>query len=155
MSRTIGQLKKDPRSKSKKQSQFLDKLSDYVSVTRACKVTKIPRSTIYQWIKDDPEFKARFEDACELALASLEDEAVRRAFEGVNKPVYQQGQKVGTVKDFSDTLMIVLLKARAPDKYKDRFAGELSGINGKDLPAPQVNVYNNAPPLARSEDEIG
>lgn len=127
MSRTIAH---DKRPKSKKQQEFLAKLEDYASVTKAAKLSKIPRRTIYQWIEDDETFKAKFEKSCIIAVGVLEDEAVRRAYDGTLKPVYQGGKLAGKVREYSDTLLIVLLKARAPEKYKDRFQGELSGPNG-------------------------
>jgi hypothetical protein len=133
MPRAIAQIKKDKRSKAKKQNEFLECLTEIVSVTRAAKKARIGRRTVYDWIKNDASFKEKFNEACEVATARLEDEVIRRAFEGTNKPVYQGGKKVGTIKEFSDTLAIVLLKARAPEKYKERFAGELSGQGGKDL----------------------
>lgn len=157
MPRTIGHPKKGKPSKKKQQADFIRWLEEYASVSRAAKKAKVPRSNIYEWLKVDPEFKTKFDEACELAIAALEDEAVRRAHEGTMKPIYQQGKKVGSVREYSDTLLIVLLKARAPQKYKDRFAGELTGKDGAPLsmmPAPQIKVYNVGPPLAGSEDEI-
>lgn len=133
MPRTIVHIKRDKRPKGKKQTEFITHLIDLVSVTRAAKKTRIGRQTVYDWIKNDPDFKIAFESACDIATAKLEDEAVRRAYEGTLKPVYQGGAKVGTIREYSDTLLIVLLKARAPEKYKDRFSGEISGKDGKDL----------------------
>lgn len=117
---TIVLLKKDKRSKKKRQSDFLTAFVDLVSITRACKKAKIPRQTIYDWKKSDKEFNENYEEAAKLALEALEDEAIRRAHEGVSKPVYHSGEKVGTVKEYSDTLMIFLLKARDPEKYRER-----------------------------------
>ena len=131
MPRAIRQLKRDKRTKKQQQSDFLAVFAEVVSVLRACKKTKVARSSIYDWLKKEPAFKAQFDEACELALAALEDEAVRRAFEGTNKPVYQSGKKVGTIREYSDTLMIFILKARAPEKYKER--QELTGKNGAPL----------------------
>lgn len=117
---TIVRNKKETRSVKKRQDDFLAAFVEFVSVTRACKKAKIPRQTVYDWKKNSPEFKKRYDEATNLALQALEDEAVRRAYEGVNKPVFQGGAKVGTIKEYSDTLMIVLLKARAPEKYRER-----------------------------------
>ena len=112
--------KKDARSKSKKQADFLLKLSEYVSISRACRSAKVSRSTVYRWLKTDNGFKEKYQEACGEALQRLEDEATRRAFEGLAKPVYYQGKKIGTVKEFSDTLLMALLKAKSPAKYRDR-----------------------------------
>lgn len=57
--------------------------------------------------------------ALDIGADSLEDEAVRRARDGYDKPVYQQGQCVGQVRKYSDTLMVFLLKGARPKKYRD------------------------------------
>ena len=49
-----------------------------------------------------------------------ETEAWRRGKAGVLKPVYQGGKKVGSVREYSDTLPILCSKARDPEKYRDR-----------------------------------
>jgi hypothetical protein len=41
-------------------------------------------------------------------------EAWRRAVKGCRKPVYQGGQLVGYVREFSDLLLIFLIKAARP-----------------------------------------
>lgn len=122
MPRTIVQ---DKRSKKKKQAIFLQYLIEFVSITRAAKKAKIGRQTVYDWVKNDQEFKPLYEAATEIAIEKLEDEAIRRANEGVVKPVYQGGKKVGSIREFSDTLLIFLLKGKKPDVYKDRFSGEI------------------------------
>lgn len=137
MGYTLAHQKKDKRRKKQRQEDFLDKLIEYVSISTAAKKAKVSRSDVYWWIKNDLDFKILYDQACELAVAKLEDEAVRRAYEGYNKPVYQGGKKVGTIKEYSDTLLIVLLKARAPEKYKDRH--EMSGPGGKDLFASKTD----------------
>ena len=53
------------------------------------------------------------------AISVLEDEAQRRAT-GFEEDVYYKGQKVGTVTKYSDKLMEILLKANAPEKYRER-----------------------------------
>jgi hypothetical protein len=130
--KTIAQLKRDQRSKKKKQADFLAHFSTLASVSRACKKARVPRSNVYLWLNDKSEktFNELYETACKEALGALEDEAVRRAYEGTTRPVYQGGKKVGSIREFSDTLLIVLLKARAPEKYKDRMQKELTGKDG-------------------------
>lgn len=135
MPRTIAH---DKRSKLKRQADFIEKFCECASIMKACRLSKMPRRTIYDWFKTDAAFKAKYDEAAIEAIGTLEDEAVRRAHEGVNKPIFQGGKKVGTVKEYSDTLLIILLKARAPEKYKDRFAGELSGPGGKPIQTERV-----------------
>jgi hypothetical protein len=61
----------------------------------------------------------------------LEQEARRRAHDGVRKPVYQGGKRVGYIQEYSDTLLIFLLKGLRPEKYRERF--EHSGAGGGPL----------------------
>ena len=143
MPRPIAQLKKDNRTKKKKQADFLTHFADVASVSAACRKAKVPRRTIYEWlhVKDDvyadEEFYNEYLKACKVAVAALEDEAIRRAHEGTLKPIYQGGKKVGTVREYSDTLLIFLLKGLAPERYKDRVHNEHTG---KDGAAIQQNV---------------
>lgn len=126
------------RSIVKQRQRVLSFYEETANIKRSCKSAKVPRRTFYNWLKDE-EFRKQFDESGAMALGVLEDEATRRAIEGTLKPVFQQGKKVGTIREYSDTLIIVLLKARAPHKYKERFASELTGKDGKELnPCPVV-----------------
>lgn len=83
------------------------------------------RMTMYRWRADDLEFAKAWDAALDIAGDMLEDEAIRRGFDGVLKPVYQGGVKVGSVREYSDGLAALLLKAHKPEKFRDRV--ELSG----------------------------
>lgn len=143
MPRTIRQHKAN-RSKKKQQSDFIKWFCDYASISRACRKAKVPRSTVYDWLKKDEDFKARYNESIEIAVAALEDEAIRRAHEGTNRPVYQGGKKVGSVREYSDTLMIFLLKGLAPDKYKDR----------QQVDSTNKNINFNTDVSKLSDDEL-
>jgi hypothetical protein len=134
---------------------FLEQFAELGSVTQVCTKLGIVRRTIYHWKQTDPEFAELFKEAEAMGLQALEDEAHRRAVLGVERPVYQGGKKVGTVQEYSDTLLIVLLKARAPHKYKERFAGELSGPDGRPLGSEMkiIHVQSNVP-LTHEEAEV-
>jgi hypothetical protein len=64
-------------------------------------------------------FAAAFRDASIRATEVLEAEAWRRAKEGVAEPVFQGGKQVGVVQRYSDQLLMFMLRARAPEKYRD------------------------------------
>lgn len=113
-----------------KLAQFLQVLADTANVSAAAKKIRIDRSHMYRLRGEDEEFAAAWDEAVKLGTAALEDEAVRRAKDGTLKPVFYQGVKVGTIREYSDTLLIFLLKARDPDKYADRVKKELSGPGG-------------------------
>lgn len=99
---------------------FLAALAETGNITRSCQKAKVPRQTAYDWKHADADFAQKWEAAVELGVDALEDEATRRAKEGTDKPVFHQGEQCGTIREFSDTLMVCLLKARRPDKFKER-----------------------------------
>ena len=90
------------------------------NVTKALDQSTYCRTAFYEWKKEDPEFAKRVDDAIEKGVDALESEAVRRARDGVDEPVYYQGSKCGVVRKYSDTLLIFLLKGKRPDTYRER-----------------------------------
>ena len=67
----------------------------------------------------------------------LEAEAYRRAVEGWVEPVgWYKGKAGGTVRRYSDTLLIFTLKGLLPDRYRDRVEGRsvLANIDLAQLP---------------------
>ncbi|MFV0679999.1 terminase [Ottowia sp.] len=98
------------------------------NVSRACKAVDISRQIAYQWRDLYPEFATAWEKAKAQGMEALEDEANRRAFEGFDEPVVYQGAITDTVKKYSDTLLIFLLKGGKPEKYRER--AEISGPGG-------------------------
>jgi hypothetical protein len=131
MSRTIAQSKADKRTVEKKQHDFLEKFCDLANITRAATATRIGRRTVYDWLENDKDFKVKFKKARKVAVGVLEDEAHRRAVEGIDKAIFYKGKRVKTkVKEYSDTLLIVLLKANAPKKYRERVQSQLTGPDG-------------------------
>ncbi|MHB8928933.1 MAG: terminase [Bacillota bacterium] len=113
-----------------KKEAFLLALSKCGIVSHACTMTRIPRQRVYKWRARSPKFAQAWDDAIQVSNEALEVEARRRAMEGVRKPVYQGGRRVGFVQDYSDTLLIFLMKGNMPDKYKDRVQQEHSGPGG-------------------------
>jgi hypothetical protein len=104
--------------------------AETANVRHTCAVTSIPRPTVYAWLKSDEAFRKAWDEAVELGTGALEDEAVRRAYHGVKKPVFYQGKKCGYIREYSDGMLWNLLKARRPEKYKDRVANEFTGKDG-------------------------
>lgn len=111
----------------KKQEAFLAALAQRGNVSEACQAAGIGRRTVYQWRDADKDFAAAWDGALDEAADTMEREAFRRAVEGTEKPVFQQGQEVGRIREYSDTLLIFLLKAARPEKYRERQQIEQSG----------------------------
>lgn len=93
---------------------------------------KITRAKINLMREIDPDFDDRWIEAEESFKDLLEEEAVRRAVEGVEKGVYFKGECVDTERVHSDRLLELLLKANRPEKFKDSKM-ELTGAGGKPL----------------------
>ena len=119
-----------------KRAAFLSAYAQLGNLSAAAKIAGTERRKHYVWLKDK-RYKAAFADAEEQATERMEQEGWRRAVVGTDKPIYHKGQKIDTLKEFSDVLLIFLLKARRPDKYRERY--EYSGPGGV---APfQVTIY--------------
>lgn len=103
----------------KKIEAFLNVLSQTGNVSRACASAGIGRMTAYEWKRDDKGFAQAWEDAIEAGTDNLAQEAIRRAHEGVDEPVYYKGEVCGAVRKYSDTLLIFLLKSHRPAVYKE------------------------------------
>ncbi len=109
------------------QPDFIAALRRTGNVRAACKAAGISRTAAYNARNAFADFKALWDEALEDACDDLEGEARRRAFKGVKKPVYQQGALVGYVQEYSDTLLIFLLKAHRPEKFRERYEHQHSG----------------------------
>jgi hypothetical protein len=83
----------------RRQSRTIDKkpafLQAYIKcadLTRAAAAVKMDRSNHYQWLDDDPKYKAAFERARIQAGQTLEDDAVNWARKGIFEPLVYQGR---------------------------------------------------------------
>ncbi|WP_051189890.1 hypothetical protein [Laribacter hongkongensis] len=113
-----------------KEARFLEVLADTANVSAAAKAIRMARPYLYELKAKDKRFAAAWDKAVTYGTAALEDEAVRRACVGTLRPVFYKGVKVGSIREYSDTLLIFLLKARDPDKYAERVKKELTGPGG-------------------------
>jgi hypothetical protein len=101
-------------------------------------------------VRRDEEFAAAWADAIEEATETLERVAVRRAMVGTDRPIFNGGKQVGTVREVSDTLLIFLLKARRPDVYRDNAKIEHE-VTGDLAVATNVTVEIVPPEEERAE----
>ena len=123
---------------------FLDTLRETANVSESCRVAEITRKTAYEHRNRYANFALDWDEAKKEGLETLEDEAVRRARDGVEKPVFHQGDVVGYVRDYSDTLLIFLLKAHDPARFNPVNRQELSGKDGGPVQHEHtVNLYSD------------
>lgn len=108
---------------SRRRMRFLEVLGDCAIVTRAAEAAGGSRSAFYAWRREDADFARDWDQAVELGIAALEDEALRRVLDGIEEPVFYQGRQVATVRKFSDPLLMFMLRARKPGRYRERPAG--------------------------------
>ena len=100
---------------------FLAAFRETGNVCLACKAAGVGRSSHYRWLEEEPAYREAFDQAKLQAADVLEAEAYRRAVEGVLEPVgWYRGVPGGTVRKYSDALLIFTLKGLLPDRYRER-----------------------------------
>lgn len=104
-------------------ARFLELLGSTCNVTLSARGAGVDRTTVYNHYKNDPAFAAAWDDAKESAIEELESEAWQRA------------------KKQSDVLMIFLLKANRPEKYRETIRNEMTGANGG---AIEVSIFEKS-----------
>lgn len=119
-----------------KKQTFLAHLRETGNVTLSARAVAIATMTLYDARKADPAFETAWKTAIEEAIDVLEEEARRRAFTGTSRKKFHLGKPVldpltrkqYVEQEYSDLLLIFLLKAHRPAKYRERY--ELSGKLG-------------------------
>jgi hypothetical protein len=91
------------------QERFLSVYEESCVIRFAARAAGIGERTFYRELARNPEFEERFEGAKKAAVARLEQVAYERAM------------------DHSDTLLIFLLKANRPAKYRERIGVDHGG----------------------------
>jgi hypothetical protein len=113
--------------------KFLEVLSQGSTVTVAAAAAGIHRSNANRARKSDAEFSAAWDEAIEAGTDVLEERAIKRAME------------------YSDVLLLALLKSRRPEKFMERQRLEHVHV---DLSSAQEELENMARKiLADDEDE--
>ncbi len=98
---------------------FLEHLRATCNVTESAQLAGVSRTAMYERRAIDPELAKAWDDAVEQATDALEKEARRRALDGVDKPIYFQGKKVDLIKEYSDPLLMFMLRGHRPAKYRE------------------------------------
>lgn len=111
--------------------RFLQAFAELGIVGPACKASNVNRGIINSWLASDPNFRDRYDDAEAEASDLTELEVRRRGQEGFDEPVIFQGvpsmtvdpqtgeEKMLTIRRYSDSLLLALMKARRPDKFRE------------------------------------
>ncbi len=95
--------KEEGLSTKDRQRLFLEAYAVHANIMLSARAAGIHRSTVYDWQEHDEDFAFAF----------------NLAKEGWEEPVYQFGQYAGTVRKYSDTLLIFHAKMLMPE-YRDK-----------------------------------
>src|SRR4051794_39898402 len=120
--------------------RFLEELTKGSTVKDAAAAACVTRQATYLWKKDEA-FAAAWEAAIEEGVDDLEKEARRRAYEGVEEPVFQGGKEVGRVRKYSDALIMFLLKGRRRAVFGDK--QEVTGAGGGPIPTEDATKHSH------------
>lgn len=134
----------------RRQKKFLQVLAKTGKVAHAAKLAGYAdTSTLYKIRKLDEAFDRAWIEAEDASSDLLEDEAVRRGLEGVDKPVFYKGQIVGYEKLYSDGMLQFVLRSRRPDKFRENVevtstVNHNIGIAVVPLTAPRLEDWQRA-----------
>lgn len=105
---------------------FLKELGEHGHVGRACEKVGVSRSEVWHQRKGllaDPEFARLYDEAklraTEIRIDMLEEELHRRSTEGIDEPVFYQGEECGKIRKYSDTLLQFALRSLKPEVFRD------------------------------------
>ena len=103
---------------------FCNFLMDIPNLTVTCRIMGINPSNVRKARDRDKEFDERVKEAIECGYDMWEEEARRRAIDGVVEPVFYRGCQVMDekgnptgIRKYSDALLIQLLKAHRPKVF--------------------------------------
>lgn len=121
------QTKRTSKSRKAKERKnwrpgFLAAFEAHGMVAKACEVAKVSRANVYEERQRNEKFAEAWDEIEERTTQEMEREAFRRAVEGFDKPVYQGKELVGHIRQYSDTLLIFMLKARRPEVYREHLS---------------------------------
>jgi hypothetical protein len=106
-------------------------LAAYVScgrISHAAQAAQIDLRLHYYWKKVDPDYVEAWQEAQQMVGELLEEEAIRRARDGVVRQKFYKDTLIAEEVEHSDTLLIFLLKGAMPAKYRERY--EHTGQDG-------------------------
>jgi hypothetical protein len=114
---------------------FLAAFSEIGVVKYAAIASKIDRKNHYRWMREDPEYPARFRQALTMATETAEDEMRRRALIGVYEPNIFQGRFVYPQEEVEIEPAVLDRKGRvitpARTEWRDRPGAKPLGIYRK------------------------
>ncbi|MGH7486398.1 MAG: hypothetical protein ACREMY_12495 [bacterium] len=99
------------------QGAFLAAFVKLPSVTAAAAAAGIGRSTHYDWLKEDAEYRFMWEQTYPIAYDGLEDLAVEAAVLGIEEVTTEDGKVTKVVRRRSERMLELLLRAKKSREY--------------------------------------
>jgi len=133
--------------RNKQKTKFLKNYKEIKTIYTTCEAVNIPRRTVYQWLKDDPDFKEEFEDI-RLGVG-----------EGLESIAFRLVNKMAEKEDYSrPVLLITMLNANLPGKYRatDTTSEESKQLmdDFRKLAASNKKKVNESKAVKQAEDII-
>lgn len=135
---------------------FLEVLRRTGNVSEAAREAGLASSTAYAARARHTGFARDWDAAIAAAMDELESVLMRRAMSGVEKPVFFRGEQIGSVRTYSDSLAMFLLRARRPEVY-DRLSGGGGAAGPAEMTQEEAKreVFRRLDLLAAAPDDDG
>ena len=132
---------------------FIEVLRTTGNVTLAAQHAGQSRNQVHDVRQRSKRFAAQWDNALEEATDLLEAEARRRALTGIDKPVFYKGKVVGSTKKYSRPLLMFLLEAHRPEKFRDGGKVEQPGATDVDVDRDMEKRIERLDRMAALDDE--
>ncbi len=119
------------RMSPERQARFLEALRTTWSVTDAARAAGVRRQIPYRWRKRDKAFAEAWDKTVERGTDAPGDEAARRDPEEHLDPAFHQGAACAALLETDNRLLMCLLKAHRPARFKGRHGHETEQNRGE------------------------
>ncbi len=107
-------------------ARFLEAVRTGSEIPEAAEYAGVSAKTMRELRKTNADFARALTDAEDASVDYLRAEAKRRAVDGWQEPVFFKGEIVGHIQRYSDRMLELLLRARAPE-FRDERTVVVSG----------------------------
>lgn len=104
---------------AERQIAFIEALAETGCVEQACRRVGMSDTSAYalRWRPCGAPFRQAWDAALDYALHRVEQAVFERSRNGVPRPVFYKGEKVGEWRHFDERLTMFLLRSRRPERY--------------------------------------
>ncbi len=144
----------------RKRAKFLELLAQTGKVGASARAVGFnSTASLHKLRRDDEDFAEDWSHAVEAAGDVLEEEAARRALQGVREEIYYKGEVVGAKYMYSDQLLMFLLRGNNPGKYNQGGHGGANinlkfGVAVLPMTAPSEDEWEAAAVLMHGNQKV-